>query len=133
VAFEELEHTADWAIKVRGADLGELLANAAGAMLELAGVELDEQPGVERRIEIRSLDRESLLVDFLHELVVALELRQSAFREIQIETDGSHELTATLREVPFLSMAKQIKAVTYNELEIESGPDGLSTTVVFDV
>ena len=29
MAFEEIEHTADWAIRVTGADLGELIANAA--------------------------------------------------------------------------------------------------------
>lgn len=133
MAYEELEHTADWAIKVQGADLAELMLHAVQGMLELAGVELSDRPGVERRIELQSLDRESLLVDFLHELVVALELRQAAFSEIQIETDGVDHLTATVREVPYRSMAKQIKAVTYNELQIESGPQGLSATVVFDV
>jgi SHS2 domain-containing protein len=133
VAFEEIEHTADWALKVQGADLAELLVNAARGMLELAGVELGGQQGVERNIKIRSLDRESLLVEFLQELVVALELRQAAFHEIHIETDEMRELTATVREVPYRAMAKPIKAVTYNELRIEAGPQGLSTTVVFDV
>jgi len=32
-----------------------------------------------------------------------------------------------------ISIAKPIKAVTYNELDIVESPQGLSATVVFDV
>ncbi len=131
--FEELEHTADWALRVRGRDLAELLVNAAKGMLELAGVRTSATAGPERKLELTSLDRESLLVDWLHELLLALELRQVAFKNIQLEIKGDRGLTATFQEVPLTSIAKPIKAVTYHELVIEQGPRGLFTTVVFDV
>lgn len=131
--FEELEHTADWALRVRGRDLAELLVNAAHGMLELAGVETSSGAGPERTLELTSLDRESLLVDWLHELLLALELRSVAFKHIRLEITGDRGLIATFQEVPLTSLAKPIKAVTYNELDIIESPQGLSATVVFDV
>ena len=131
--FEELEHTADWALRVRGRDLAELLVNAANGMMELAGVQTTTAAGTLRKLELTSLDRESLLVDWLHELLLALELRSVAFKHIRLKVTGDRGLTATFRELPLTGLAKPIKAVTYNELQIEESPQGLTATVVFDV
>jgi hypothetical protein len=43
-AFEEVEHTADWALRVRGRDLRELLVNAARGMSCLLVPDLDAVP-----------------------------------------------------------------------------------------
>lgn len=131
--YEEVEHTADWALRVRGAGLAELLQNAVAGTLELAGVELNHSAGERRSIELESLDAESLVVDFLTELVVALELRGRAFHDLQLEVEDDRELRGTLREVPVKRMAKAIKAVTYSELEVRRDEQGYSATIVFDV
>ncbi len=131
--YEEVEHTADWALRVRGATLAELLVNAANGLMDLAGVELEPRRGSRRKLEISSLDRESLLVDFLQELVLALELRSAGFQQMQIETDDMQSLWGSVREVPVKQLAKPVKAVTYNDLEIERGQNGYAATVVFDV
>lgn len=133
VAYEEVEHTADWALRVRGADLVELLESAVAGALDLAGVELSDRPSERRQIELESHDPESLVVDFLTELVIALELRQAAFQDLQLETDGERRLWGTVREVPAEHIGKHIKAVTYSELEIEEDQDGITATIVFDV
>lgn len=131
--YEEIEHTADWALRVRGRDLPALFINAALGMMELAGVRTGEGVGQTRQIVLQAIDRESLLVDWLHELLLALELEQLAFREIDLEITDGQKLVGTLRAVPIVSMEKPVKAVTYNELLIQESPDGLETTVVFDV
>ncbi|MCH7610714.1 MAG: archease [Chloroflexi bacterium] len=131
--YEELEHTADWALRVQGRDLPALFVNAALGMMELAGVRTGDEPGEVRRIELQALDKESLLVDWLHELLVALELEQLAFREIELQITGGKKLVGTFQAVPIISMDKPVKAVTYNELLIQESPDGLEATVVFDV
>ncbi len=131
--FEEIEHTADWALKVRGRDLPALLANAALGMMELAGVRTGDDVGLERQIEIQAMDSESLLVDWLHELLLALELEHLAFREIDLEISDDRKLVGSIHVVPIASMEKPIKAVTYNELHIQESPEGLETTIVFDV
>ncbi len=131
--YEEIDHTADWALKVRGRDLPALFANAAHGMMELAGVRTSDDVGQERQIEIQAIDRESLLVDWLHELLLALELEQLAFREMDLEITDGRKLVGTLRAVPIVSMEKPVKAVTYNELHIQESPEGLETIIVFDV
>jgi SHS2 domain-containing protein len=131
--YEEIEHTADWALKVSGADLASLFSNAALGMMDLAGVRTVEEAGSRRVIELQAFDREILLVDWLNELVFALEMEQMAFRDIELEITGDRELVGTVHAVPLASMDKPIKAVTFNELHIQESPEGLETTIVFDV
>lgn len=133
MSYQEVDHTADWALRVEGATLAELLTQAAAGMLELAGVEFGSDQGRQRTIKIESLDRESLLVDFLQELLLALELRGMAFLQIQIETNDENAMWGTVREAPVTHIDKPIKAVTYNELAVERDRRGYHTTVVFDV
>jgi len=131
--YEEIEHTADWALRVRGADLPALFSNAALGMMELAGVRTENTAGDKRKIELQADDKETLLVDWLHELLVALELEQIAFRDIELEISGGTSLAGRVQAVPIASMDKPIKAVTFNELDIEESLQGLEATIVFDV
>ena len=131
--YEEIEHTADWALRVRGADLPALFSNAALGMMELAGVRTENTAGDKRKIELQADDKETLLVDWLHELLVALELEQIAFRDIELEISGGTSLAGMVQAVPIASMDKPIKAVTFNELDIEESLQGFEATIVFDV
>ena len=132
-AYEEVEHTADWALRVTGPDLASLLRNAALGMLQLAGAEPAEGPQSERTVTMNSHDRESLLVDWLEDLLFALETREVTARQLEIKITGPSQLNARIIEVPVLKLSKHIKAVTYNELHIEEIPQGLTATIVFDV
>jgi SHS2 domain-containing protein len=131
--YEEIEHTADWALKVRGADLPALFSNAALGMMDLAGVQMGEEAGSTRSVELQAIDSETLLVDWLHELVVALEVEQIAFGEIVLEITNGRRLVGTVRAVPIATIEKPVKAVTYNELVIRKSAQGFEATIVFDV
>lgn len=131
--YEELDHTADWALRVRGRDLADLLRNAALGMLRLSGAVPAAGPRSRRELQLQSLDRESLLVDFLQELLLGQEMRQVTWADVEIHAATETGLRATLTEAPLHSLSKPIKAVTYNELQIEEGPPGLVATLVFDV
>jgi SHS2 domain-containing protein len=131
--YEEIEHTADWAIKVRGRDIPALFTNAALGMMELAGVRMGDEVGQLRQVKQQAADSETLLVDWLHEVLLALEMEQLAFREIDLEITDGWTLVGSVRAVPIQSIEKPIKAVTYNELQIEEFSDGLEVTIVFDV
>jgi SHS2 domain-containing protein len=67
--FEEIEHTADRALRVRGATLDELFANAGRGMVALTGAEADPNRSVLHEVDLEAPDVESLLVDGLSELV----------------------------------------------------------------
>ena len=61
--FEEVEHTADIAIRVWGSDLAELFTNAAyGMACQLANAEVVVAE-TEREIQIEAEDLELLLVE----------------------------------------------------------------------
>ena len=133
-AFEEVEHTADWALRVRGRDLRELLVNAARGMSRLLVPDLDAVPtDVERRLELDALDAESLLVEWLSELAYWAEAEMLVFREFDLRRVAPDHLEAAVWGGHASDLQKHIKAVTYHDLEIIQKEDGLEATVVFDV
>ena len=133
-AFEEVEHTADWALRVRGRDLAELLVNAARGMSHLLVPDLNAVPtDVERRIELDDLDAESLLVEWLSELAYWAEAESLVFREFEMLQATADHLKAVVRGGYAPNLQKHIKAVTYHNLEIIQTKGGLEATVVFDV
>jgi len=132
--FEEIEHTADWALRIRGHDLSHLLLNAARGMSsllisDLTGIPLTHQ----EQIELAAYDAESLLVNWLSELAYWAEAESIVFAQF----DMQHVTPTTLQSVAHgghvPDLKKHIKAVTYHNLEIIETADGLEATVVFDV
>ena len=132
--FEEIEHTADWALRVRGAGLRELLSHAARGMSSLLVPDLASIPAdVRRQVELDALDVESLLVEWLGELAYWAESELLVFREYDLAEVSPTHLRATLRGGRVPGLQKHIKAVTYHNLKIIATERGLETTVVFDV
>ncbi len=132
-AFEEIEHTADWALIVRGATFAALLENAAFGMLHLLGA---SPSGDERRwrdIELRANDPESLLVTWLEELLYGIETEGMTYTGFDVEISDGPALVARIKIAPSIPLRKHIKAVTFHELSIEKTPEGYETVVVFDV
>jgi SHS2 domain-containing protein len=131
--YEEIEHTADIAIRVRGRDLAELFANAAyGMACQLA------DPGAvarsnEQRVELEAYDAETLLVSWLEELLYLGERDECVFVDFEMQQVTATQLRAVVRGGPVEEHGAHIKAVTFNELEIVRGGEGYETSVVFDV
>ena len=131
--FEEIEHTADIAIRVRGRDLAELFANAAyGMACQLADPDAVTQTN-EQQIELDAYDTESLLVSWLEELLYLGEREECIFAVFDVLQVSPTQLRATVRGGPVEEHGAHIKAVTFNELEIVRTDAGYETTVVFDV
>ena len=132
--FEIVEHTADWALRVFGRDLAQLLVHAAEGMASL----LVEEPaaiatGEERHVELAAGDAESLLVEWLSELAYWAEMEQLIFTQFELSTVTPTHLEATVRGGRAPELQKHIKAVTYHNLAITQTEAGLEATVVFDV
>lgn len=130
--FEEITHTADWALHVWAPDLPSLFALAAKGMAELMQVHLETAPRVERELELESADTESLLVSFLSELLYYGESERLGFDRFEIQIEGAR-LKAVLHGAPVAQQNKEIKAVTFHNLSVDTSPTGVSTVIVFDV
>lgn len=132
--FEIIDHTADWAIRVKGANLAELLQYAAEGMSSLMAGDLLSLPLDESRsIELTAYDAESLLVDWLSELAYCAEMEQMVFREYEMLEVTNTSLRARVKGGRAPLLHKHIKAVTFHNLAIVDQGDGLETTIVFDV
>ena len=133
-AIRIIDHTADWALRVRAGDLPELFRRAALGMArllagDLAAVPLDET----RTLAVIADDAEGLLVEWLGELAYWAE--RDGFVAPQVEWDAFSptSLAATVRGGRLGELQKHIKAVTYHDLAIRPTGDSLEVTIVFDV
>lgn len=130
--FREISHTADWELEVWAPDLKSLLEHAARGMYHLTDLKLAHHPQLTRELEILFREPETLLIDFLTELIYLTESERIAFDEFNLQLKGN-QLNALLVGSKIESLAKEIKAATYHKLEIRESRDGLVANIVFDV
>jgi SHS2 domain-containing protein len=134
VAFEEIEHTADRALRICGSDLRELLLNAARGINSLLGAPCNAgtEPAA-KAVELEAEDAEGLLVEWLSELAYWAESELLVFHRFDLHSLSPTHLKATIHGSRVTQLENHIKAVTYHDLEIIQTEDGLTATVVFDV
>ena len=130
--FEEIEHTADWAFRAFGRDQKELFENAAFALFELEGSAADPSV-IARHVTVGGIDYESLLVNWLSELLYLQETRGETYSRFIVEELTPTILSATIHGAPSGPLNKFVKAVTYHDLKIEQSAEGWQATVVVDV
>ena len=134
--FQERAHTADWELEVWSSGLAGLLEQAALGMLALMGIRLEEGLRQVRTLIVSGIDAESLLVRFLSEVLWLAEHEKLGFDTFEIEIkgeDASLILDASMEGAPIISVDKEIKAVTYHNLEVRQTGNGLEAYIVFDV
>ena len=136
-AFEILEHPADIGFRVRAPRLATLFENAAVAMLSI-GSEVDSiQPRQPFALSATGGDTESLLVNWLSEVLWWSDGKRIAFREFHVgEINGTHVTAIGQGEPwdPARHRAKLvIKAVTYHQLKLVETPEGWLAEVFLDV
>lgn len=131
--YREVEHTADWELEVWAPNLSTLLEQAARGMYTLAGTHLQPGPRKIKQLSLNSLDAESLLVDFLDELLWLGEDEGMAFEQFKISIQNNSSLDAVLVGALIAQQTKEIKAVTYHNLRIIKSLRGLEVRIVFDV
>ena len=88
---------------------------------------------VERSIEVKGVDAEALLVNWLNELIYHTDMDGEVFGEFRIESFEQTHLRATVRAGRGIELKKQIKAATFHNLQIIPTDNGYEATVVFDV
>ncbi|WP_376793419.1 archease [Thermoflexus sp.] len=142
VPFEEIPHTADWAIRAYGRSLPELFAHAAMGMYSLL-TDLEALGESERReVQVEAASPEGLLVAWLNELVYLTEREQLAFKrfeihELQLPDPKDPESLGRLQAAAYGERAKEvrkyIKAVTYHNVAIHQENGYYWVELVFDV
>lgn len=141
--FKILEHTADLKIKVWGKDLPELFKNAADAMFDAMSGKSEirnSKHETNYKFQIKNLkltaqDHESLLVNFLNELLYLSDVNNQGYRikDIGFRKNKEFELKAELIPYPLPPLEIEIKGATYHNLKIEKKTGLYLTIILFDI
>jgi len=137
--YRFLEHTADAKFQAFGKTLEDAFSNAALATASLMWDWETVEQNVEHRVAIEGKDLMQLLCSFLEEIIYLLDSRSFLLgfpEDVKIEKKESiYTLKAFFRGDNYSEKYKihgDVKAITYNEMEIESN-DRFMVQVVVDM
>jgi SHS2 domain-containing protein len=130
--YEEVEHTADRAVRVWAPDMPALLRQAALGMYALMGIVPQDRFDSVRELVIPMTDDESLMVGFLSELLIWLETERMVASSIDAMIEDG-KMVYRLAGYRHARARVAVKAVTYYDLRVVRNEEGLQATVVFDV
>jgi SHS2 domain-containing protein len=129
-----LDHTSEVQLQIRAESLGGLAVEAGRALGLLLLRDMPARPeGPAREIEVSSVDREALLVDWLNEILFLAEVERWVAVELEILEISSTHLRALARGVPVDDPPALVKAATFHGLAVEERDGGLQAEVIFDV
>ncbi len=135
--FEILEHTADIGFRARGSTPAELFENAAFAMCSISTELQNVEPKSEYPLAASGQDYESLLVNWLSEILYWTDGRQLAFCEFHVGQIDPEMVTGIARGEPRSPERHParviVKAVTYHQLKVIQGPEGWVAEVYLDI
>lgn len=145
LTVEEIDHTADVAIRITARDAAEFFQEALrGFNLILLGEEGSRrvQPADEVPVVLECSDSETLLVDFLNELIYLFDARRQIFARLNVESVTIEGAVASLQgqlmgeafDTERHVFETEVKAATFHDLEIRRTESGLLTAdLVFDL
>lgn len=133
-SYQIVNHTADVALRVRGHTLERLFENAARGMFALMVPDLRAIPRSYRHeMRVEAVDRESLLVSWLSDLLYVRDTNQVAFRYFRVRFISPLVLAGVAEGATGIAFDRPVKAVTFHNLQIAETPAGFITTITFDV
>lgn len=133
--FEILEHKADLEIRVCGKTKEELFKNALLGMQNARRAEVGKRGSkIKKKIEIKSDNINSLLVDFLSEVNYLNETEKEIYNNMKILKLSDKELAGDISGNKVEWFGLIIKGVTYHNLEIKQEKNGSwQATILFDI
>jgi SHS2 domain-containing protein len=116
--FRFLEHTADVKFQAFGKSLNEAFENAAGALKETISGKIKVKSRIKKKIKVRGKDMESLLYNFLEEILFLLDSEGFLLAEIKNLKIKDNKLEAELtgNKAENYKFSNEVKAVTYNQM-----------------
>lgn len=139
-SYEEIDHTADLGLDLRGPDPAAVLEAARRGLLRvLMGEEPDGEPDEERRVELSEPTRPDLLKAWCERIYRLLEEERFVALGSEFESTEPERFRARLQGVVLpadrVVSASELKAVTYHQLAFEREEEGggWRARVIFDV
>jgi SHS2 domain-containing protein len=135
--FKVLDHTADIGIAVYGTDIKELFINAAVGLFSLMADLNNIKEDTQREVKLSAEDEETLLVEWLNELIYISDVEHIIFKRFQIDELNDNQVKARCFGEKIKpgqhKLKREVKAATYHMLRISKSSDGYKVTVIFDI
>lgn len=132
--YEILPHPADIKVRIWAKDRLELLKNALIALKEISGPEwLLPHSKVEVEIKASGSNFGDLMVDFLSQVVSLADVYNAIFFEIEVQSLTDNTLSGRVFGYHFRSLDKEIKGVSYHNINYQEKEDFCEITVIFDI
>ena len=130
--YKILEHPADIKIQAFGKTKQALFLNAMKGMNAVLKSKSKTQ-NAKRKISVKSLDLNSLLVDFLSEVLYLTQVNKEVYNDVKFTKFNDKQLEAELTGNKIESFGEDIKGVTYHDLKIEKENNQYQVTILFDI
>ena len=131
------EHTADVGLQGRAETLGELFEAMGEGLAEVICPRQSVKKQKTLQIQAESENVESLLVDFLSELLGLFNLEKFLIAGVGVERINETSVAAEVVGEPYdparHKMVDEIKAVTYHKLRVAHEADGWVGRVILDI
>ncbi len=131
--YKPLDHPSDIGIIAYGRDQREIFENAAYGMFSLMAELNQIEPKESFSIKVNGDDFESLLINWLNELIFFEDSKKILLKEFKINKLTKTEIEAQVKGEKINpdkhSLYRPVKAATYNQLQISKN----QARIIFDV
>ena len=135
--YKEFEHTADIGVEIYGKTLEELFKNAGYAFFDIIADITTIRSKVTRSVNVTGSDVETLLMNWLRELLYLFSVYQEVYGEFAIQTlqPGFLEsrVKGELLDPQKHDFHTEIKAITYHQFTVVNESGTWKARVIFDV
>lgn len=135
MSFEELSHTADVKIRVHAPTRDLLFSEACMALMQVM-YGSDRKTGTQRELDLESTDMESLLLEFLSEILFITDAESLVIAHAEVQVSGLH-IHATLNGELFdrerHNKGTEVKGISYSGMTIQQDTNGYVMEILFDV
>jgi SHS2 domain-containing protein len=135
--YHLIDHTADFGIRVSGSDSQELFTNAALAIFDVI-TEMDVLTGRDScNIMVSGEDWPDLMINWLREILYLWNGKERLVKSIKILSLSEKKISAKIYFDAYKpdrhTIKTDIKAVTYHQIQVKSGPSGWEARIIFDI
>jgi len=135
--YRIINHTADFGLQISASDIKTLFADAAHAMIDQI-TDINRLKGLnEYDVHISGSDRPDLMVNWLREVLYLWTGEEKLVKKARILSLSEYELSAKVMYDTYEPnrhiIKNEIKAVTYHQIQVEKGPLGWESKIIFDV
>ena len=132
--YEFISHTAEAGLLVQSDTMDGLFRAALQGMAEWLKPAQSREAVYRRQLTVTSVSRQTLLVDFLIEVLTRSQIERVVFFDAEFSRMDPSCVEATLVGSPVEQFEDDIKAITYHGAGIRKREDGLfESEVIFDI